>query len=411
MRAQAVIGGMYGDEGKGLMTDALSFRMQSLAGDCIVVRCNGGAQAGHTVQRPDGRRHVFHHIGSGALAGVTTHLAQRFVAHPMLFLKERELVLAMGGQAEVSMDPRCLVSTPYDIMINQIIETSRGVGRHGSCGIGFGETIERSGVEAFRIQAMDLVDPGALERKLDLIRREYLPSRLVALGLGGDALEQWRLDDRILDRFLDDALMFSDLVKRAWPDEALGHGRVVFEGAQGLALDEELGEFPYVTRSMTGLPYILETCKQAGIAALDVHYGTRAYTTRHGAGPMAFEDGVLPPGFVDATNQPNPFQGALRFSPLQLDYMAQLVKQDLARSRSETIALRVGAWVSCLDQMGRRVPLAGGECVEKDALAGRVADAVGAEWVTVSHGPHREDVTLAGSHPQITHATKTAACA
>ena len=64
--AKAVIGAGYGDEGKGLLTDFLAAETK----DTIVVRSNGGAQAGHSVVTDDGLRHVFHHIGPGALAGV-----------------------------------------------------------------------------------------------------------------------------------------------------------------------------------------------------------------------------------------------------------------------------------------------------------------------------------------------------
>lgn len=62
----AVIGAGYGEEGKGLLTDALA---HSLGAAAMVIRHNGGAQAGHTVTLPDGRRHVFHHVGSGTRHG------------------------------------------------------------------------------------------------------------------------------------------------------------------------------------------------------------------------------------------------------------------------------------------------------------------------------------------------------
>lgn len=75
--ATAVIGAGYGDEGKGLMTDAL---VAALNGAATVVRFNGGAQAGHTVVAPrkgaPPLRHVFHHVGSGALAGAPTFLSR-----------------------------------------------------------------------------------------------------------------------------------------------------------------------------------------------------------------------------------------------------------------------------------------------------------------------------------------------
>ena len=198
-----------------------------------------------------------------------------------------------------------------------------------------------------------------------------------------------------MHRFVEETSEFAGWVQLRSPQQALGSGRVVFEGAQGLALDEELGAFPHVTRSMTGLPYVVEACREAGIKQVDVHYGTRAYTTRHGAGPMAFEDGVMPPGFVDATNQPNAFQGSLRFSPLQLTYMAQLVAQDMARVDTSGLDLRMGMWVSCMDQMGERVPVAGRASIALRELPDALQQALGAQWVSVSHGPCREHVRLA----------------
>lgn len=84
MRARAVIGASFGDEGKGLVTDYLC----AIQGAGIVVRFNGGAQAGHTVVTPDGLRHVHHHFGSGTLWGTPTFLSQFFIVNPIAFLAE-----------------------------------------------------------------------------------------------------------------------------------------------------------------------------------------------------------------------------------------------------------------------------------------------------------------------------------
>ena len=67
MKAYAVIGANYGDEGKGLITDYLCRQVENP----LVIRFNGGAQAGHTVTTPEGIRHIFSHFGSGTLAGAS----------------------------------------------------------------------------------------------------------------------------------------------------------------------------------------------------------------------------------------------------------------------------------------------------------------------------------------------------
>ena len=138
--AKAVIGAGYGDEGKGLLTDFLAAETK----DTIVVRSNGGAQAGHSVVTDDGLRHVFHHIGSGALAGARTHLSRYFVAHPMLFPAEWSALRERGAELSITSDPRTLITTPFDVAVNQALELARGGSRHGSTGLGFGETIERN---------------------------------------------------------------------------------------------------------------------------------------------------------------------------------------------------------------------------------------------------------------------------
>ena len=75
--ARVVIGAGWGDEGKGATVDRLV-----RGPDDVVVRFNGGAQAGHTVFAPDGRRHVFHHVGSGAFHGAATYLSRHVVSKP-----------------------------------------------------------------------------------------------------------------------------------------------------------------------------------------------------------------------------------------------------------------------------------------------------------------------------------------
>src|SRR5206468_2979559 len=107
--AKVVIGANYGDEGKGLMTD---YHAAHAGGDGIVVRFNGGAQAGHTVTTPGGMRHVFSHLGSGTLAGAATFLSRHFVCHPPMFFKELEKLAAAGLRTlpPVFVDERAPVS-------------------------------------------------------------------------------------------------------------------------------------------------------------------------------------------------------------------------------------------------------------------------------------------------------------
>ena len=114
-RAPVVIGANWGDEGKGLMVDYLCSQ-----GAGVVVRFNGGAQAGHTVVTPEGVRHVFHHIGAGAFCGVPTFLSRFFCVNPLVFYRELdELKTKLTDPPLVFADPQCKVTTFADIIINQ----------------------------------------------------------------------------------------------------------------------------------------------------------------------------------------------------------------------------------------------------------------------------------------------------
>jgi len=357
--AYAVIGANYGDEAKGANVDRI---VRGLGWGVVVVRSNGGAQAGHTVVAPDGRRHVFHHVGSGAYAGASTHLSRYFVHHPMSFMAERDELAAEGACVVVTADPRGYVTTPWDMMVNQVLEVSRGNRRHGSCGYGLGETMGRNEETMFGLTFADLSWDG-LERRLESIRDVWLRDRLLALGVTPDAETAAAIaSPAVMERFLADC---ADLVANvSMRDDAdLGHARhVVFEGAQGLLLDQRGRDFPHVTRSNTGIENMAAIAREAGIGRIEATYATRAYLTRHGAGPMPDERDIS--GWfdvVDETNVPNPWQSAIRYGLLDLDLLAERMAEDVAKADGMAVAVGVAVAVSCLDQaVGDVVHLSGG---------------------------------------------------
>lgn len=201
--AKVVIGANFGDEGKGLITDFLASQTGE---ETLVVRHNGGAQAGHTVTTPDGKRHVFRHFGSGTLAGAQTFLSRFYVCNPILFFKELALLEDLGIQPRVYIAADSPITTPYDMMINQIIEEFRGDGRHGSCGVGFGETVERTENADYAVYFGDLENTDLLRKKLKSIQTAWTPERLKTLGVESLS-EEWeqRLNSEdIFERYLEE---------------------------------------------------------------------------------------------------------------------------------------------------------------------------------------------------------------
>jgi adenylosuccinate synthase len=397
--AYAVIGAGFGDEGKGLATDYLAMRLWK-NNRVTVVRSNGGAQAGHTVQTPSGDRHIFQHIGSGTFAMARTHLSQFFVAHPMRFGAEYQRVTdELNYDAMITIDPRAPVTTPWDVLVNQIVETARADGRHGSCGMGFGETLERH-ENGPKLIAADLYEPG-LEKKLSIIAEDWFHARLEALGVEPTLpghLHACAQTDGILQSFLLDCGFFTDHVRLQSDATLWMSDHLIFEGAQGLGLDMDLGEMPHVTRSRTGLANMVTIAKEAGIGRIKALYMTRAYATRHGAGPFPHEEKT--PDFVevnDPTNATNEWQGSLRVAPLDLDVLAGFIEADLERAGYE-VAINPALGVSCLDQLqGDMVCIAHGKRIHLplDRLQHSLPGFVHLPVILQSHGPTRDDVSFA----------------
>jgi adenylosuccinate synthase len=317
VRGHAIIGANYGDEGKGLMTDYICAR----EGADAVVRFNGGAQAGHTVVTPEGQRHVFHHFGAGTFVGVPTFLSRFFVVNPLLFARE-------NVSGVVMVDPRAIVTLPADMLINQASE--RRV-RHGSVGVGINETMQRSSHGQFVITVADMLD----RSRYAAVMNEYVPARLRQLGLSLDIDSHWE------STYFDLAERFLSAVHVT---ERPAGRNFVFEGAQGLLLDQDAPGFPHVTHSHTGLRNVRELSAEWGITDLRATYVTRAYVTRHGAGPLPNEE-PMPKWVVDETNVPHEFQGTLRYAPLDVLALERAVIRDCGTTPLDLA-------VTCLDQTG-----------------------------------------------------------
>ena len=393
--ATAVIGANFGDEGKGLAVDAIVARDP----DAAVIRFNGGAQAGHTVVAEDGRRHVFSHFGAGTLRGAATFLSRFFVVQPSIFAREAVELAGIGVKPAVFVDPDAQVTTPFDVLINQWVEETRGRSRHGSVGVGFGETIERFEL-GYGLAVRDLGDDEAITQILTRIRDVWLPIRLARLGVPFTAQrEDTAANPAVIRRYLAQIHVLRRNASPAPIDAVLARKNIVFEGAQGLLLDMDRGlKFPHVTRSNTGLRNVLALATDARIERLDVVYMTRAYLTRHGAGPLPNEVPKLTFADVDdPTNLPNPWQGTLRFAPLDLDLLRTTIADDLSDAATSDTEVDPGIGVTCVDHIrsGADVFRSGVETtIPVSRLASEIAVAAGLPLVVEAHGPLRSAVEL-----------------
>lgn len=326
-RYASVLGLGFGDCGKGHFVNALTRRWAVHT----VVRFCGGAQAGHHVATPEGIHHTFSQFGAGTLvAGTRTLLLHPMIVHPTALLVEAEVLGSIGvGDAlsRMTIDGRCRITTPFHQAAGRLREWLRGECAHGTCGVGVGETV-RHGQQHPEQELLyqDLMPvggsrPTAAMDKLQSIRetlgREFR-SRFPAGNREEVETELQVFEDETLPgRWLD---VVRPLVRQCPPaseDKAAGMllqpGCVLFEGAQGVLLDEWRGFHPHTTWSSTTADALEEAVAGFRLTSPVEHYGVlRTYPTRHGIGPFPTCDDSLAPLLPEPHNPGEGWQGRFR---------------------------------------------------------------------------------------------------
>jgi adenylosuccinate synthase len=318
----------FGDAGKGSLVDYLVRRENAHT----VVRFNGGAQAAHNVILPDGRHHTFSQFGSGTFVpGVRTHLSHFMLFDPLALAAEERHLRSVGVHdafARLSLDRNALVVTPFHRAANRLREIARGAARHGSCGMGIGETMADHLERNLTLRAGDLLHPARLRKTLHRFQeaKRLLAATLVlphsdsSGGLAGrelDLLQDEGASADIADLMEEVARKIS--IVDSTNDTLHAPGTVIFEGAQGVLLDEWHGFHPHTTWSTT-------TFANAETLLADARYrGTvrrigalRAYLTRHGSGPFPTEEARLRALLPDFHNVLNDWQHDFRIGWLDL---------------------------------------------------------------------------------------------
>jgi adenylosuccinate synthase len=327
-RYVSVLGLGFGDCGKGHFVDALARRSPTHT----VVRFNGGAQAGHNVVTPagggsGGRHHTFSQFGAGTLVpGVGTVLLDPVVVHPTALLVEAEALGQIGvGDAlsRLLIDGQCRVTTPYHQAAGRLRERLRGAAAHGTCGVGVGETVRHAlqhPDQALRYADLSAARPAQAD-KLEAIRETLLAefSPLCPPGSPGfaDAEFQVLRARSVADRWLNVAGALARQCPAACPERLHTRltqpGCVLFEGAQGILLDEWRGFHPHTTWSSISTAAVDQVAARFGLAAPIEHYGVlRSYLTRHGAGPLPTHDTTLDALLPEPHNHAEGWQGSFR---------------------------------------------------------------------------------------------------
>lgn len=342
-----VVGLGFGDEGKGLTTDFLA--LNNL--ESLVIRFNGGQQAGHTVWTSKGENHVFSNFGAGSLRGLPTYWSEFCTFSPASFCKEWQTLERIRPQAQIFIDKLCPVSTHYDQLYNRVLEEKRGGAKHGSCGLGFGATIERHHHSPVKLFAQDLLFPEIVAQKLQAIRN-YYAQKFSENGLNDFYSLPHDFEDERFFKFLEVIHLLKKNQNLDFVNEKnifKNYKNLIFEGAQGILLDMDFGFFPNVTRSNTTSKNALNLIKRNRLEAeISIWYVSRTYLTRHGAGflPKETKDFTLINNQHE-TNQYNDFQGNFRKAPLNLP----LLEYALACDANFSEGIEKNLILTCADQL------------------------------------------------------------
>lgn len=386
-----VVGLGYGDEGKGHFTNFVANK------NALVVRFNGGPQAGHTVVFPDGRRHVFSHFGAGTLNGNPTFWSKYCPLSPPALTKEYEALKNLGADPRLWVDPLCPVITLWDILANRGLELSRGIDRHGSCGAGFGTCLERTETSPYKLFVADLTLPvRALKIKLATIREYYYSKypEIMEREVKKRAMSVIDMDQWWVDQIKDVKIFLS-----TWSEIAKNQKSIVFEGAQGTLLDMDHGFFPHVTRSNTTCKNAISLLQEVGKEGEEVvfHGISRCYSTRHGSGPFpGSEYQIKLKNNEKETNVFNDFQKEFKTALWNIgmtQYALDINKTYLSQGLKD---YRIGNVVTCLDQVEDQFDVIHHDGsisrIDKEEIQGIFEDCIFA-----SEGPTSKDIKYIGT--------------
>lgn len=382
MKKTAIItcGLSFGDEGKGTVVDYLTHKLN--AGLCV--RYNGGAQAAHNVHLQDGKSFCFKQMSSGSLQGKPTLLTDGVIVNPITLLREMsDFWHKFKFVPTIYIHENCLVTTQFHVAQNKIEEAKNN---HGSCCMGVWKTAtyhDRYG----GILAKHLFFPDLKER-LQTVRE----------NIKRDVGVEWEaFRDDFSDEELESFVFFMDRKNSMWMKyiqivndqkcaEMLENcNSVVFEGAQGVMLDKDIGTIPHVSATSTTNKLAHIFLDRIDYSGKRINVGiTRCYNTRHGAGPLPFESHSyerISDSLTGEDNVYNKYQGHFRVAHLDYDSL----KYAILHSPIDYL------FVTCLDNNPFLNVLSEDKLLDRLQLAETIARRLEVPLCGISVGKFREN--------------------
>lgn len=300
-----VLGAFYGDEGKGQCVNNLCQKELDGGNNVLVVRFSGGHQVGHNVKHSN-LTHCFSNFGSGTLLGVPTYWSEYCTVDPMTALLEYSVLKKVGCEPKITYSPKCQIILPFDVW-GQWGDSENL--KHGSVGTGYKKCLDR--VKAgYGITILETMNLNVLREKIRGVMSSYYkmtndPKFPVAFDL-----DNWCTCVHTY---------FWKLATLSW--ELPVADSYIFEGSQGILLDQDFGIMPHCTPSYTTSRNVWALLSKATDRLnTKVHLVCRPYITRHGNGPLCSNNNTIP---VSDTNNPfNYYQGTMRGCEFDVDLLA-----------------------------------------------------------------------------------------
>lgn len=292
-----VLGAFFGDEGKGQTVHELCMKNDSP----LVVRFSGGHQVGHTVIYKD-KTHIFSNFGSGSLLEVPTYWTSYCTVDPLACIKEKRILEELGITPSIIYDALCPVVIPHDIIYQMANEKNR---KDGTVGTGFGTCLNRC-KSGFPLFAAECTNIDVLRSKVySIVDNYYLP-----LLRDKTPVDKNKLDNWIWSTFC--YFVNAQIVGINTYSPLPCYDNVIFEGSQGILLDQRFGVMPHCTPSNVTSQNVWELISSGSWGDVNIHYVCRPYITRHGNGPTITN--ATTSNFINdsETNSYNEFQGGLR---------------------------------------------------------------------------------------------------
>lgn len=408
-----------GDGGKGSVVQALTCKLRP---HTIIKR--GGGQGHHGVCTSRGEKFAFRNWGCGSFSGVPTHISEQFTIQLEIMRKEAGWLRyeqLLNPFDMLTVDERALMATELHMIASRLKEMARKDNPRGTVGTGVGvaNRIHQTRPD-LSIFAADISKHNVLRSKL-LALREYLQDDLKPVldteFSQEDAAEKIRYENKLYDDGLIDFLLdcFGDLAKdlKVVPSDYMGSqiltkpGITIVETSHGVLGDAVLGYQPHTTSIRTVPSFTNDMLRKNGFTGTIINLAVhRAYSIRHGAGPLPTADpamnDLLLPG---SSKEENRWQGKVRVGPLDFVQMRKALTDSFPIQFDGLVLtwfdqiIKNGSWHFCDHYLSDDTPVIEKIAVPQELSSEKMFDFVAqqmAKFVTVpvrmvSFGPTEKD--------------------